>query len=445
MKFNFDYTKCMMMKLAMAFPNKEGNGSDVVCTFEDALEIIKRVDAITLGMTKIIYLVGWQYNGHDDKYPDFFEVNSALKRDGETALESMLWLIDEAKKYHTVVSVHINFNDAYDNAPSFNRFVKNNALIRKRNGKPHPIERFNNRACYKTSFVEYYESGLFKEMFDRLLTVLPLVEQGTIHVDNFRCFKNYAPYISMKKMQAARRKMIEYVCSKGIDITTEYTYRESEFMSNNLPVSLLGKHSRLSPIDTLGLIPAAWWCSQLNRKDYVKIPPQQYCGGLYNEKRYGNFLYGNIHGEETFKKYSKDNSDWENEFIKDFATIQVPFQYLCKFKRVAIKGFGENERCEFENGVISYNTDQRITVGGITVKEQNDLLLPLSHLKDTYIAYSEKGCKRVWTLTENNNFKNAKIESYSNGEFAFICEKEVENNKIEININPQELLIVKFR
>lgn len=63
----------MMMKMPMAYPNREGNGSVVINTFADALEIIRQVDAMTLGIQKIIYLVGWQYHGHDDKYPDFLK------------------------------------------------------------------------------------------------------------------------------------------------------------------------------------------------------------------------------------------------------------------------------------------------------------------------------------------------------------------------------------
>ncbi|MDD6728584.1 MAG: hypothetical protein PUE08_05110 [Eubacteriales bacterium] len=50
-----------------------------------------------------------------------------------------MWLIDEAKKYHTIVSVHINFNDAYENAPSFDKFVKANALIRKKTARLYAI------------------------------------------------------------------------------------------------------------------------------------------------------------------------------------------------------------------------------------------------------------------------------------------------------------------
>lgn len=80
----------MVMKLGMAVPDLKNEGkSEVRLTFEQALEYIKKIDNITQNITKIYYLVGWQYLGHDDKYPDFFEVNEALKRkEDKTALES---------------------------------------------------------------------------------------------------------------------------------------------------------------------------------------------------------------------------------------------------------------------------------------------------------------------------------------------------------------------
>ena len=75
----YDYTKTMMMKLFMARPDGRG-GSVVECDVERAMAIVRQVDALTLGVPKIIYLVGWQFDGHDDKYPAFDEVNPALKR-----------------------------------------------------------------------------------------------------------------------------------------------------------------------------------------------------------------------------------------------------------------------------------------------------------------------------------------------------------------------------
>ena len=73
--YNFDYSQTMMMKLFLSSPDTVRGGSRVNCTFEEALAVIRKTDALTLGAPKILYLVGWQYNGHDDKYPAFFEMN----------------------------------------------------------------------------------------------------------------------------------------------------------------------------------------------------------------------------------------------------------------------------------------------------------------------------------------------------------------------------------
>ena len=91
---------------------------DVLCTFEQALEVIRRTDNLTQGIPKIIYLVGWQAGGHDHWYPAWFPVNENIKRPQDaTALESLRWLIREGRKYTTTVRLHINMVDSYRHSP----------------------------------------------------------------------------------------------------------------------------------------------------------------------------------------------------------------------------------------------------------------------------------------------------------------------------------------
>lgn len=68
-----DYSQTLVMKLHMSIL-EENWGSKVFCDFENALYLIKKADGPTLQIPNI-YLVGWQYNGHDDKYPAFFKVS----------------------------------------------------------------------------------------------------------------------------------------------------------------------------------------------------------------------------------------------------------------------------------------------------------------------------------------------------------------------------------
>ena len=208
--WNYDYSQTLWMKMYLAEPDFEKGVSKVFITFENALEIFKVMDNITQGITKIVYLVGWQGLGHDDCYPEMEIVNEALKRKCDnTAKESLWWLFEEAKKYHTVVSFHGNLADAYDNTPCFPELVKGNAVVKDKNGKPAVIEIFNGRNAYKVSYKGYYESGLFKRNWDRFCEITPVREAGTVHLDNFCIAQSINPYTSVEDEDSARNKILD--------------------------------------------------------------------------------------------------------------------------------------------------------------------------------------------------------------------------------------------
>ena len=87
----YDYSKVFVTKLFLcqaefdkeylgAYKMRDNGQSTVYMTCEQALEAIKGMDAVSPGLQKIVYLVGWQYNGHDSKYPAFFGGNESIKR-----------------------------------------------------------------------------------------------------------------------------------------------------------------------------------------------------------------------------------------------------------------------------------------------------------------------------------------------------------------------------
>ncbi|MDO4363067.1 MAG: endo-alpha-N-acetylgalactosaminidase family protein [Clostridia bacterium] len=432
-EYNYDYSQCMVMKLGMAVPDMKNKGkSEVRLTFDEALEYIKTIDGITQGITKIYYLVGWQYLGHDDKYPDFFEVNNALKgKNDKTAYAGFKRLSEEAKKYNSIISVHINFNDAYENAPSFDDFVKAGALIRNKNGKIDPLEKYNGKKCYKTCLKTYWESGLFKRQIDRFIDTFPFIaETGTIHVDNFQCYKNYSPYVSIKEMQDARRKMIEYVKSKGIDITSEFTYKEGNELPNKPIFGLPRDHFKHNKMDTLGYIPMSWWVYRMTDDELVNTPPTVYCGGEFREKWMNNVFYGNMHGEDIVVK---SNKNWLNDFIYRFATYQVPGHYLNSLKRFEIGKEKGHKYCKFSDGVISYSKGRIIAKNGKVIKDGDNLLLPFIHEESTYIAYSKVGDCRDWDIFESDK-SNADIYRIGENGNEFIRTLPIKNGKLHLNI-----------
>ena len=383
MIFNYDYTQCMVTKLLMAVPDRKG-GSSVYCNCDKALDIIRETDNMTKGIKKIVYLVGWQYNGHDDKYPAFFQVNEGIKGGREkTALESLLYLMREAKKYNTIVSVHINLTDAYRDSPLFDGYVKAGALIRTRGGRPAAIEKYNGKKCYKISSKEEWESGLFRARCEKLFSVLPLKEQGTVHVDNFQCYVNRAPYISAEEQIYYRDLMIDYFAQNGIDITTEFTYREGKGSA-----LLYGKVTRditprRYPIALLGKVGANWWVDKMSLEEYYKYYPHSIGGGVPKYKRAAQLFYGNIHCEEIWKK-----PDWHAEFLKEFCLVQLPHFYLNGKTR---QGFTDRTRraVKYSDGSVS-RADGTIICGGEKVKDKNDVFLPF---REGFCAYSLHGAE----------------------------------------------------
>lgn len=63
------YHQTLVTKIFLCRKNPAGDAQQVYLTFAQALEVIKKLDNITCGIPKIVYLVGWQYDGHDSKYP----------------------------------------------------------------------------------------------------------------------------------------------------------------------------------------------------------------------------------------------------------------------------------------------------------------------------------------------------------------------------------------
>ena len=232
--WNYDYSQTLWMKMYLAEPDFLNGCSKVYITFEQALDIIRKMDNLTQGIRKIVYLVGWQGLGHDDCYPEMEIVNEALKRpEDKTARESLWRLFEEAKKYHTVVSFHGNLADAYTQTPCFPLLVRENAVVKNAKGEATPIEVFNGRDGYKISYKGYFESGLFQKNWNRFCDLMPVREAGTVHIDNFCIAQSLNPYTSVEDEDAARNHMLDYIQSCGIDVTTEYTYRELEWRADS--------------------------------------------------------------------------------------------------------------------------------------------------------------------------------------------------------------------
>lgn len=457
-KFNYDYSKTLWMKMFLSEPDYDNDCSKVYINFEQALEIVRAVDNITQGVQKIIYLVGWQGLGHDDCWPEMDTVNKYLKREqDQTARDSFLWLYEEAKKYNTVISVHVNISDAVKEDGIFGELVATNSLCNDINGKPAVLQILNNRNCYKTSYKQLWESGIFKKLFDRFLEVIPAADAGTIHLDNFCISESLNPKTYIEEQNEARNKMLDYMHEKGVDVTSEYTYREAHFRNESITHPNRKMYAQAGedmteipwesvPIRTLGAIPATWWTSQMSMKECIEIPPALYSGHL-NDKALMPVFYGTMHGEEVWRNHGNAPSDWAPAFIKDFCTYHLPYTYLNRYRRLS---YTENPDAEYEkkyivnfsDGVVSTAEDLSITKNGVVLKKQNDVILPLTEDNMTFIAYSENGKEGEWNIPDAE-FIEAKIYNITANGNEYIGNVTVTDKKILLNLKAGQAVVIK--
>ncbi len=410
--FNYDYSKTLWMKMYLATPDFSRGVSDVRITFEQALGIIKTVDALTQGIEKIVYLVGWQGLGHDDCYPEMHKVNDFLKRDCDRdGRESLLWLIGEGRKYHTVVSVHGNLSDEYGENESHAEFVRANAIVKHPDGEPAVIEVFNGRNAYKISYKQFWESGLFKKYWEKFLDTVPVREAGTVHLDNFCIAENFYPRTTVEEQDEARRAILDYIRAEGIDVTSEYPYRELPLRADDPghPIRrFYAKHVdelpagswKDAPIRTLGRIAATWWTSFLTPEECLKIPPSLYSGHL-TDGALGAVYYGAMHGEDIWMSRGIRPEDWVPAFLREFCTYQLPYFYLNRYERTGlVKNDDGSWTARFSDGVESRGSDRSITKNGIVVKRGGNVILPLTEDNRLYIAYSDEGFAGRWNLPD---------------------------------------------
>lgn len=371
-QFNHDYSQTWVTKMSLAVPDQHG-GCEVRLTFEQALEMIRQSDNLSLGVPKIVYLVGWQYNGHDDKYPAFFEVNEHLKRDCDTsACESLLWLIREARKYHTTVSLHINMTDAYDDSPLWAEYVANDLISKNADGSLKVIGEYNGRKAYQINYRNEWEAGYTQMRIDRLLDLLPeLVEGGTIHSDAWIARPSEGHNETVIVEAEYQKKAAGYWRSKGMDITSEWVM---DYM--------------------VGHVPFAWHFNGATQKDYLRIPAHVYTGtGLNPDIRSSDhdlgFLFGtSCYGEPIWK--IAENYSWQPVLTADFMLKCPQYFYLNSLKRLSVEGEGKKRISRFSDQVSVSLVDSTVRQKDRILRTKNTICIPAVWRDDEgVIVYSQ--------------------------------------------------------
>lgn len=305
--YRFDYHQTLTMKMFLA----DRTGA-VSLTFEQGMDVVRKVDNLTRGIPKIFYLVGWQYDGHDTGYPAWDVVNPKLKRAQDaTALDSLRWFMREARRYSTTVSFHINMLDASPTSPLWNTYLERDVIARNADGS---LKQY--RWGYPISYTREWDTGLARKRIDGLIDMVGLDKVGTVHIDAFHSYipgfgtEPISPYhgISTDQEVETQKKIIRYWRSRGVDVTSELTYSY-----------------RKDPL--LGLQPMAWHFRDV---DPMKIPPTLHIGGKGGDPRFGT----SMQGESTIRK----DPATLGGFLTEFATTTLLWHYLNRLDRVSSTG-----------------------------------------------------------------------------------------------------------
>ncbi len=367
---------------------------DVLCTFEQALELIRKTDILTRGIPKILYLVGWQKGGHDHGYPSWDDVNPRLKRDlDSTALESLRWLIREARQYHTTVSLHLNMVDAYEQSPVWSEYVAKDCIARDAEGKLlTPGIQMKGEPMYNVVYPREWDAGLAQRRIDRIIAMIPELREGhTIHVDVFIAQRENAAPISPwhakpenggltpDKYVETQRKIFHYWRERGFDVTGEgifWAHPPGEGFT--------------------GLQPMSWWYPG-DTGYQMRIPESLMARGRTHRDGDGDFRFGSsMHGEEIWQK----DIEKMPGFLGMFCRTTLPWHYLSRLQRVSL----DKDTLSYSDGVVARteNGHRVIRKGDLLLREDDHIFVPALWNPREIIAYSRTGYQdRAWVLPDD--------------------------------------------
>ena len=393
-----DYHQTLVMKLFMGM---EGDpverlandptfrkGHEVMCTIEEALDVIRKTDNLTRGMPKIIYLVGWQKGGHDHGYPAWSEVNPRLKRAKDaTALDSLRWFIREARQFNTTVSLHINMVDAYQQSPHWEEYVAKDCFAKDESGKLLVTGiQVKGEDMYNVVYPKEWEAGLAQRRIDGLIQMIPELKDGhTIHVDVFVANRDGGKPISPwhakpengglmpDKYVETQRKIFHYWRDRGFDVTGEGTGWAHP----------PGEHF-------IGLQPMSWWYSW----NPMEIPECLGARGRTDRGGDGDFRFGSsMHGEEIWKQDKANMPGFQGMFCR----TTLPWYFLGRFERQKF----ENEAVYYSDEVLALteNGKRVIRKGDFVLREDDNLFVPALWNGKEIIAYSRPGYEnKAWQM-----------------------------------------------
>ncbi len=426
--FRHNYSQCLAYKIFCA---DKAHPDQNLVTFEEALRYIRVIRDVTGGLKQVPYLVGWQFDGHDSKYPAWSAVNARLKRPQDPdARTSFLWMAEEAKKLNACVSVHVNMSDAYETSPLWKEYRENGLILLGKDGLPCKAGVWGGEQSYLVDKVKEWRSGHAKRRIDALVALLPFLrESGSVHIDAFGLIgKNEA-------LRQAVCGIFDYWRGMGIDVTTEYF-----------------------DFELAGWLPMVYHLN-LSEENRIKYPADVVCGGgdggnqRHAEKPSGwahlpeaGCLYEEAWGVSIDRDLSAGRGGMKG-IVGKLCTRTLPWYFLNRHRALSYENGPEIYRVTFSDGVESSvrKSDRHLT---IREKERvlvdgGDVFMPALWTRGEWFVYSKTGGTRSWPVPEawKNNVEVLAYALTDDGRTPATV-MPIRDGKLAIPLNPGQAFAV---
>ena len=401
---------------------------------------LQQIDCISRGLPKVAILGGFQQGGHDHTYPWWMPVDSTLYAPGGLkGKAALLWLMEEAKKYNTTCTFHVNPFDAYEDSPMWDMYVEKDLLCRNADGTLLKGDVWWGRQSYFVNMVNEWNAGVTKQRIDAFIEQVPLVkETGVLYFDNET---QYPPslyhYVTREDQISAIKKAAEYLKSAyGIQLIGEYA------------------DTNLYGVCSLG-VTWDWWAS-LNINQ-MEVAPYIACGG--RDGTHDDLYGGQI--DLTKRRFQVFGASVQ---LEDIQFQRAPFKVARELSHHTYVYFYLNRllRLKYEtepplgitltlsdNVVSKWDSDNvhRLYRDGHLMKEGHDVFIPVFWVNHPEImAYSVKGREGIWHFPrEWEGVKAVDIYTF-NDDFTGLSllerDKAVSDNQIYLLQEPDKAQII---
>ena len=214
-----EYTQSFVTKIFLKAKTRD----TVTTTMDQVRDIIRKTYEVSGGIHQIIYLVGWQYDGHDSKYPSWDKVGDHCKSSwSDDPLTSLRMLMREVReKYNCDLSLHLNMTDAHEDSPMWQTYCDKKLLCYNKDGKSPTVG-----GAYKwhsISLVKEWRAGVSQKRIDDLLAMIPeLKDSRSVHIDALYAHASPLDGLTIEDDSKAIKSIVDYWHARGIDVTGEF-------------------------------------------------------------------------------------------------------------------------------------------------------------------------------------------------------------------------------